>query len=341
MVLFKDHKFSGVGRLILTVIALACFTLSLLPLVWAVGRPWPGFFYSPFYTSNIFSDATTPAYQVGLRPEDRVVQAGALPGHWPRINFLASETALAAQSNRSLTLVYELGREATTIALAVESLNWLRLAEKAGPIFLAGVGLTWLSFSKANQGLFWQGFTGLSALALLAGADYFLNPGSGLESGFAPGEAADWLAASGKWSAYLYMPLWKLAVAAGLIYAFYFLFAKNVRLQRASLALTLALLVFDLTSYSYEAIRTATFNNPDYIVWYSRAAFWPEWISLSLWLTLVAVRSRNWRQYLSLAGFLLFVIGFIVPTTFDLALPGPGPQWYSLGIVLSYAPRQT
>jgi hypothetical protein len=323
-------------KFLFVALVLIVFVLSLLPGLGSVSGPWPGFFYSPFYTTNIFSDVTTPAYQAGLRPEDRVIQAGALPGQWPRIASLEKETSLAAQSNRPLTLVYELGRDLAAISVQVEPLDWWRWLEKAGPLFLSGLLLAGLSLSSRFISIPQQVFAGFAALPLLAAPDYFLNPGHGLESGFVPFSAESWLTASGKWSTFLYAPLWKLAIGAGAIYALSQLWPQPSRLKRIGAALIISGLALDLISYIYEASRTALYNNPDYMVWHGRGAFWPEWIGLGVLLIVSESRRLARKGLLPLVGFGLFLGGFIIPTTFDMALPGPGPQWYSLGLVLFF-----
>jgi hypothetical protein len=363
----RHSLFFAFWRSLFLVLVVSFLILSSLPLFWTAGRFWPGFFYSPFYTTNLFTEADTPAYQAGLRPEDRVIQAGAFPGQWLLINSLEKETTLSVKVDRPLTLVYELGRDLVAIPVQVEPLGWNRLLEKALPFFLSGLWLVLsplspdgaashnkgnspggaASHNKGNspggaashRSHYLEGriFAGLSALALLAAPDYFLNSGNGLESGFDPaiGLASDsWLTFSGKWSTYLYAPLWKLAIAAGAVYALRLLLNHRPKLGRLGLALVLILLAFDLTSYAYEALRTATYNNPDYIVWHGRTAFWPEWIGLTLLLLATEIGRLNQRSWFRLSGFLLFLGGFIIPTTFDLVLPGPGPQWYTLGLVI-------
>ncbi len=332
--------------ILVLVLAALCFLLSVLPLVGAVGKPWPGFFYSPFYTTNVFTDASLPAQQAGLRPEDRVIQAGALPGQWPRIERLTEQTRLAAAQNHPLTLVYELGRDLVTIPVKVELLDWLRLLEKAGPLFLTGGLLFFAGLTRPNNSLAWQIFVFFSALALLAAPDYFLNAGNGRESGFLP-DISNGLATSAKWSTFLYMPLWKIALTAGAI--FYLQTIGNLQLatrnsqlpppdhrQLFFQSLVIALLIFDLISYSYEAIKTAIYNNPDYVVWQGRTAFWPEWGGLTLLLVIGEIRRRGWKALLPIAGYVLFLGGFIIPTVFDLTPTGSGPQWYSLGLLLYF-----
>jgi hypothetical protein len=349
---------------------LLCLLLSALPLVWAVGRPWPGFFYNPFYTTNLFTDPTTPTYQAGLRTEDRVVQAGALPGQWPRIDQLHQQTALAAQQNRPLTLLWELGPVAGTIAIPVENLSWWRVLEKSGPLFVAGLMLAFLALSRKELPPERRCFAAFAALALLSAPDYFLNPGFGLESGFAPLAAPSWLTAPAKWSTYFYAPLWKIALTWGIydlrftIYDLLLVFLRSpsaktpkessippnrltpdtrhptplfqsLIVNRQSSILLLVLLVFDLITYGYEALRTAIYNNPNYMIWHGRTAFWFEWGIFGLLLLVAQFRTKAFilHKVIALSGFLLFLFGFLIPLTFEVALPGPGPQWYALGFV--------
>ncbi len=299
---------------------------SLGPLVGLLSGPryWPGFFYAPFYTTNIFTDLQTPAYRVGLRPEDRVIGANR-----ERIDRLAVLTARQGASGDALVLIYELGREAASIRVPVEPLGWERILEKWGPLVGAGLGLA---------GLAWRGrwVAGPSGVALLAAVDYWLNPGAGRESGFDP---AGWagleqavLLATAKWSTYFYWPLWTLAWATLLWWLAHQLAVGRSR--RLFYALSVALGCAELGAYTYEAVKTATYNNPDYITFHARAIFWFGWGSL---LALAAIRlwqvRRKWQSWAGFGGLSLFVVGWAGPTTFDSVWPGPGPQWYTWGLV--------
>jgi hypothetical protein len=229
----------------------------------------------------------------------------------------------------TLSLVWEFAREAGMIQVKVEPLGWERIFEKWGPLLGTGLLLGWLGW----RGYRWAGGAGL---ALLAAIDYLLNPGSGRETGFDP---AGWLAAgrwewaSAKWSTYFYWPLWTLAWAALGWYIVGQLFQNRPR--GFAQAIIVALALAELGAYSYEAAKTATFNNPNYMVYHVRGVFWPGWGAL---LALALVFSwqgrRSWRGWVALGGLSLFVLGWAVPVTFDMAWPGPGPQWYAWGLAL-------
>lgn len=323
--IFASKKFrSGFALTGLGLVLLA----SVGPLVGQLSSSgyWPGFFYAPFYTANVFSDPTTPAGAAGLRPEDRVI--GLRPA---RIERLAELTDRAGAVGGKVTLIYELGRELTSVEVPVTRLDWGRGAEKAGPLLVAGLLLVGLGWQKR------QGWAGLVALPLLAAPDYWLNPGAGRESGFDP---AHWLAngqflfVSAKWSSFLYWPLWTLAWAGLSLSVAGQLFQFQKRAGGLARALILTALAAELAAYLYDAIKTATYNNPDYVIWHARAVFWPGW-GLLLGLTgLWAWRKQTWAAWVGLLGLALFVAGFAFPTTFDTALPGPGPQWYALALLI-------
>lgn len=300
--------------------------LSLGPLLGliGIGRYWPGFFYAPFYTTNLLTDPTTPAWQAGLRPSQRVVTANR-----ERIDHLSPLTFQEGAANGTLSMVWEFAREAGTIQLKVEPLGWERIFEKWGPLLVTGLLLGWLG---------WRGYrwAGLAGLALLAAIDYLLNPGSGRETGFDP---AGWLAlgrweiATAKWSTYFYWPFWTLVWAALGWYLIGYLFHN--RPKNIARAIIGAVAASELGAYGYEAAKTATFNNPNYMIYHVRDVFWPGWGALLLLaLAFTWQRRRNWTAWVALAGLLLFLLGWAVPTTFDMAWPGPGPQWYAWGLGL-------
>lgn len=186
---------------------------SWLPLLWALAAPMPGFIYSPFYTANIFNDASLNGYRAGLRPEDRVIQINR-----QRVEQL---TPLAAQGGE-LFLTYELKQALVSIPVGTQEWTIGRLLEKSGPLFAAGGWLIWLTVrlllkpkSRNKNWLATSVF--LAGLALLAAPDFFLGSGAGRESGFDPishWHNGDYLATTAKWSSYFYPLLWTLAAAA-------------------------------------------------------------------------------------------------------------------------------
>ncbi len=338
---------------------------SLLPLLTMLGKPWPGFFYSPFYTTNVFTDQTTPAWQAGLRPEDRVIRAGSFG-----IDQLQIEATRVGNGGK-LYLVYELGQVLTGIESKVEELEGWKLLEKAGPLFLGGIMLVGYGMWRFGRRDIWAGiFSWLAGLGLLAAPDYFLGPGRGLESGFDPAYGL------GKWASYFYFPIWTLVLAAGWFWAIQRIFAEKKRWWGWAMGVTGLVLAFDLLGYLNAVWRTATYNNPDYVVWHSRGEFWVGWLGLGLilsghsTLTLALFllgrenltpfplrgEGRGERQLkethkldspfaskergqkvrfviIIVVCLLLFVGGYVVPTIFDVVLPGPGPQWYCFGLV--------
>ena len=296
---------------------------SLGPLAARLGKDdagyWPGFFYAPFYTTNVFTDAQTPAGQAGLHPEDRVVGVNLV-----RIEQLWSWQEQTGPQHGSITLLYELGRELTLLPVAVEPLGWGRILTVWVPLLLAAFGLFWLGWRRH------QPFPKLAGLVLLAAIDYWLNPGAGRLSGFAPdlwfNLGQGWLALS-KWSAYLYWPLWTFTLAVGGWFLVSQIWASKA-LQFSRALLVIATLT-EAASYGYDAWKSGNYNNPDYIIWHARAVFWPKWLIMVGLSGLVAWRTGRWGVPASL---LVFVAGFAFPTTFDTALPGPGPQWYALAL---------
>jgi hypothetical protein len=313
---------------------LAAFLLialaTLLPLLsFSVGeRFWPGFFYAPFYTNNVLTDPTTPAAKAGLKPEDRVIGLNGV-----RIEYLGEITNRQGKSGSPISLVYELGRELAAINLPVERQNLARLLEKWVVFALGGLGLVIWGWPKNN----WLALAGASLL--VASGDYWLNPGAGRQSGFDPGAltaSGEWGLATTKWSTYFYWPLWLvvwLVVGLSLVESLNSLrkpkLLKLLRIVIVTLALT------QLAVYLYEAARTARYNNPDYITFYLRLIWWPDWaglLALGLW---AALRHNDRRFWLGLAGLLLGVGGFGAAVLFAVALPGPGPQWYALGLGLA------
>lgn len=315
-----DKGLQKLGWLVVFLIALVA---SLGPLL--SQRTWPGFFYAPFYTTNAFTDPTTPAWRVGLRPEDRVI---GLNGE--RIERLAQAGVKGLSGAAQFSLVYELGRELAVLEVSNEPLGWLRLLEKAGPLVAAALALLGLGL---RRGLLWGR---VGALALVAALDYWLNPGAGRESGFDPvgwWQLGGGLLATAKWTTYLYWPLWTL-LWASLVYGL----VQQDRVSRrrkVALAVLGAVIAGQLGAYTYEAVKTATYNNPDYIIFHVRMVFWPMWGAL---LTLASLllwqKRREWQAWAGWLGLVSFVAGYGVVTVFDSAWPGPGPQWYGLGLVL-------
>lgn len=306
---------------------LAAFA-TLLPLLsfGAGERFWPGFFYAPFYTNSVFSDPTTPAARAGLAPEDRVIGLNGV-----RVEFLREITARQAKAGGNISLVYELGRELSALNLSVERQSWERLLEKWAIFGPGGLGLAAWGWRKDS----WLALVG--ATLLMASGDYWLNPGAGRESGFDPGSflaSGEWSLVTTKWSTYFYWPLWLgvwLVVGLGMV--------ERLKASRNLLKLLRIILVTlsltGLAVYLYEAARTARFNNPDYIIFYFRLIWGPGWafgLAIGLW---VALRQNKWQSWLSLAGLVLLAGGFGAATLFEVALPGPGPQWYALGLGLT------
>lgn len=302
------------------------------PLVWLVALLltagplvkagyWPGFFYAPFYTTDVFTGSNTPAGQAGLRPEDRVVGANL-----DRIDKLWELQQATGKEHGSLSLLYELGRELTRLKVAVEPLGWERIIEIWGPWLAATAGLIGLGWRQKS----W--FCGVGGLTLLAGLDYWLNPGAGRLSGFDPLywlNTGEWWRAASKWSAYLYWPLWTLTQTV----AGYSLAARSgIADRKLKILLQIVIVTACLSewaAYSYDAWKSGNYNNPDYIIWHARAVFWPEWGALVVLSGLAAWRHKNWWGLVSL---LIFIAGFAGPTAFDFSWPGPGPQWYIGGL---------
>jgi hypothetical protein len=46
-------------------------------------------------------------------------------------------------------------------------------------------------------------------------------------------------------------------------------------------------------------------------------------------------RANGWRWWVGLAGLVIFVVGFGAPIFYAVEMPGPGPQWYALGLALT------
>ncbi|HEX2912900.1 MAG TPA: hypothetical protein VH186_18990 [Chloroflexia bacterium] len=304
------------------------FLLTLLPLMGFMSGPryWPGFFYAPFYTTNIFTDAQTPAAAAGLHSEDRVVGVARSD----RIDKLHEVTAQQGEAGAKIRLIYELGRELTAIQVQVEPLSWGRWLEKSGPLLLAALLMGLIGWRERKA------FPFLLAIAVTAGLDYWLNRGAGRESGFDPAawlSAGELLSLSAKWSAFLYWPLWTLACLTTALFVINR--CLKGRLRRVALILVITAALSEFGAYCYEASKSATYNNPDYIIWHARAVFWWIWgFLLLLMLGVVLSRWRRWPIWLGLLGLAVFILGFMYPTTFDSAWSGPGPQWYALGLPL-------
>ena len=324
----------------LTAIGLAGVLVGLaswLPLLGALGQPMPGFIYSPFYTANIFNDASLNGYRAGLRPEDRVIQVNR--------QHIEQLTPLAAQSGE-LYLTYELKQALVSIPVQAQKWTVGRLLEKSGPLLGAGCWLIWLTIrlwltpmSRNKHSLVASVF--LAGLALLSAPDYFLAPGAGHESGFDPishWHNGEYLATTAKWSSYFYGLLWTLAATALSIFWLQNLFdhtrvRPNVR--QWAIATTLLLLGFDLGDYLFAALRTLRYNNPDYTVLHWRGEFWLLWpLVLTLaWVSKLKLNSRSVIQHFCL---MFLVAGFMVPTIFDWQWVGPGVQWYVIFVVVYF-----
>ena len=298
--------------------------VSLGPMADLLAGPgdWPGFFHAPFYTTDVFTDPTTPAGRVGLHPEDRVVGVNQA-----RIDRLYTEAVARGKAGGSLSLLYELGRELTLLDVEVERLGWARILEKGGPLLATALLLAGLGWRYRQQ------WAWLGGVGLVAATDYWLNPGWGRRSGFDPVAALElgrWVVAGAKWSAYLYWPLWTLIVGVGGWQIVGRL--EPTRWRKTLWGLIAVAVVTEWAAYAYDAWKSANFNNPDYIVWHARAIFWPQWAALlGLSLTLGWQRREGWRSF----ALLVFVVGFVYPTTFDTTWPGPGPQWYAFGFAIA------
>jgi hypothetical protein len=317
--LILPHRFLRFLKILLLLSGVLALIFSMLSLWPVIGKPWPGFFYSPFYTTNVFTDSSTPAWEAGLRPEDRVILAGN-----SRIDRLHAETEKVGNGN-TLYLVYELGRQLAGIQVQVESLDFFRLAEKALPQYFAGLLAILLA-----RGSLYPLFACISGIALIIAPNYFLAAGCGLESGF----EISGCATIGKWSAFFYFPLWSLALGAGwLETGLRLIKSRRKRLWFSSVVGLL--LVFDLSGYLYASMNTATWNNPDFIVWHSRVEFWVGWLGFSLLFAVFHFKSgSSTRKILPLLALALFIAGFIFSTVFNIGWPGFGPQWYALSLPL-------
>lgn len=301
---------------------------TLLPLLsFAAGeRYWPGFFYAPFYTNNVFSDPTVPAAIAGLKPEDRVVGLNGV-----RIEFLGEITNRQGRAGGNVSLVYELGRELAAISVKVERQSWGRLFDKWAVFGLGGLGLAVWGWWKRQR------LAQIFSLVLIASGDYWLNPGAERLSGFDPAAfvvSGEWGLATAKWSTYFYWPLW---LALWGIVAWELIERLQVR-RRISLFLKILLATFalaELVVYTYEAARTARFNNPDYITFHIRTVWWSGWALVLILAILACLREKRWNCWLGLVGLIVGVAGFGATTFFAVELPGPGPQWYALGLVVT------
>lgn len=301
---------------------------TLLPLVsfGAGDRYWPGLFYAPFYTNAVFTDPATPAARAGLRPEDRVIGQNGV-----RIEFLRELVTAEGRLGGNVSLVYELGRELAAIKVPVEQLGFERLFDKWAVFVLGGFGLAGWGWRKKS------GLAMAGAVLLMVSGDYWLNPGAERLSGFDPASflaSGEWGMATTKWSTYFNWPLWVLVwLVVGLELAGRLKTRRRVvKLLRSVLA-TLALT--ELAVYIYEAARTARFNNPDYITFHLRLVWWPGWLLLLFLGLWVAVQRNRWQIWLALVGLIMLVVGFGATTLYAVEVPGPGPQWYALGLVLA------
>ena len=301
---------------------------TLLPLLsFAAGeRYWPGLFYAPFYTNNVFSDPSVPAAVAGLKPEDRVIGLNGV-----RIEFLREITVRQGQANSSIALVYELGRELAALNVPVEKQSWGRLFDKWAVFGLGGLGLAAWGWRRQNR------LAQVGGLILLASGDYWLNPGAERLSGFDPAAfvaSGEWGMAPAKWSTYFYWPLWLAlwgVVGWGLIERL--AGRRKIRVFLKILLATFALA--ELAVYTYEAVRTARFNNPDYITFHIRAVWWPGWALVFILAAWVCWKQRRWKGWLGLAGLIVLVVGPGAMAFYAVLVPGPGPQWYALGLVLT------
>lgn len=313
---------------------LAAFCLvvlaTVLPLLsFSLGeRYWPGFFYLPFYTNSVVTDPQTPAAIAGLKPEDRVIGLNGV-----RIEYLHEITARQGRAGGNITLVYELGLELASINLPVERLNWDRLLEKWSALLVGGVGLAVWGWRK-RQGLAMAG-----AMLMVASGDYLLNPGAGRESGFDPGtfmNIGTGGLATAKWSTYFYWPLWLLVwLIVGLTLINQLKGFQSRKLLRFLRIVAITCALSGLAVYFYEAARTARYNNPDYITFYFRLVWWPAWaalLALGIW---AFIKNKKWQGWLGLAGMALLVVGYGAVILYAVKVPGPGPQWYALGLVLA------
>lgn len=301
---------------------------TLLPLVsFSAGdRYWPGFFYAPFYTNGVFTDPTTPAARAGLAPEDRVIGQNGV-----RIEFLREMVTAEGRLGGDVSLVYELGRELAAIKVPVEKLGFDRLFDKWAVFVIGGLGLAAWGWRKKS------GLALIGSLLLMASGDYWLNPGAERLSGFDPASfiaSGEWGMATTKWSTYFYGPLWVLVwLVIGLELAGRLKarrrFLKLTRIVLATLTLT------ELAVYIYEAIRTARFNNPDYITFHFRLVWWPGWLLLLFLGLWVAFQRKRWQSWLALVGLIVVVVGFGATTLYAVEVPGSGPQWYALGLALA------
>lgn len=294
-------------------------------------RYWPGFFYAPFYTTNIFTDHTTPAGKLGLLPEYRVVAVNR-----QLMEKLYPLTAEKGATGKPIALLWEVGPgRLDFLTVPVEKLEWERVLEKYGVFLLSSLLFGWLAW-RGNLAAGWAG------LFCLAAADYWFNPGAGRLSGFDPAswwEQGQGGLASAKWSVFLYAPLGTLLWAALSLRLTQEIESRRVR--QTLVAICLAGLLAELASYSYDAIITAIYNNPNFVIFHARTVFWGWLLPLGLAGWGVLGQPQLYQKWLQLAGLIVFVAGYVVQTTFDRDVVGfLGAQWFIVGLALAVGMKQ-
>lgn len=300
----------------------AIFLLSFLPVLgFATGpRYWSGFFYAPFYTTNIFTDVTTPGWQAGLRPEYRVVLVNRQP--------MSRLQSLTEQSS-TLTLLWEVGpARLDEINVPVERLAWSRFLEKYAPFYAIGLFLGWLGWRRR---LF---FATVGAAAIFAAADYWLNFGAGTQSGFEPGAWLTILGTPSKWSTFIYMPLLTV-LWASLNWHLLEQLVTPLRFRRLLQAGVAALGAGEIAAYAWNAGITAIFNNPNYVIFHTRAVFWAWMLPLTLAFALAIRRPRRVTGWLGCVGLVIFSVGYLAQTIFDRVFwDSLGAHWWLIGLVI-------
>jgi hypothetical protein len=302
---------------------LVIFLLSFLPVLgFATGtRCWSGFFYAPFYTTNIFTDSTTPGWQAGLRPEYRVVLVNRQP--MSRLHVLTEQSG-------TLRLLWEVGpARLDEIDVPVEQLAWSRILEKYAPFYAIGLFLVWLGWRR-------QLFLAMvGAAAIFAAADYWLNFGAGTQSGFEPGAWLTILNTTSKWSTFCYVPLLTLLWAT-LNWHLLEQVITRQRVRRLLQAVVVAFGAGEIAAYAWNAGITAIFNNPNYVIFHTRTVFWAWLLPLALAFALAVRRRPRWvKDWLDCAGLLIFIVGYLAQTIFDRVFwDSVGAQWWLTGLVL-------